>query len=143
MRLLRLTPWLLVGLVALVMLAVGSVAQTPKQWDKDRVNVVRAEHHAAPVTGKYRLNRRAQRWSEHMAATGYLVDDTRARACWRIGGHIYGSNVGVGDTVRHIQDALERSPEHLDNIVERSFRWIGIGIATGHGAVWLTQEFCG
>lgn len=131
-------------LVAFVLgVTLPAFALTAKQWDRARVNTFRANHGIASLHYKYAIQHRAQAWANHLASAGVLADDVRGQyACWRIGGHIYGSNVGDGGSVRTVEYALEKSPPHRANLLDPHYYWLGLGKAQGHGLVWLVQEFC-
>lgn len=53
---------------------------------------------------------------------------------------ILGENVGVGSTVTTLHAAFMDSPAHRDNILYRSFRHVGIGVAT-KDRMWVTVIF--
>jgi uncharacterized protein YkwD len=52
-----------------------------------------------------------------------------------------GENVGVGSTVSSLQDAFMNSTAHRDNILHKSFRYVGIGAITKDGRMWVTLNF--
>jgi len=110
------------------------------------LNAERARHRLRPLRLNRKLSRAARRHSRAMAArrffshtslsgasfvdrirsTGYL---SRARS-WAVGENIaYGS--GSRSTPRSIGSAWMNSPPHRANVLSRSFRSIGIGIASG------------
>ena len=56
----------------------------------------------------------------------------------------YGENVGVGVDVRGLFDAFMASDAHRANILDRSFRKVGIGFAHDeNGILWVTMIFYG
>jgi uncharacterized protein YkwD len=61
-----------------------------------------------------------------MQREGYL-----AASCWRAGENIAWGGGRYG-TVRSIFRAWVHSPEHLTNILDRSYRSLGIGLDVGH-----------
>jgi uncharacterized protein YkwD len=110
------------------------------------LNARRARHDLRPLRLNYRLSRAARRHSRSMAgqrffshtspgglsfvhrirSTGYLA---RARS-WYLGENIaYGS--GSQSSPRSIGTAWMHSAAHRANILSRSFREIGIGLASG------------
>jgi uncharacterized protein YkwD len=123
------------------------------------LNAARARHRLRPLRLSRRLSRAARRHSRAMARqrffshtspsgasfvdrirrTGYL---SGARS-WSIGENIaYGS--GRRSTPRSIGSAWMHSPGHRANILSRSFRAIGIGIAPrtpmgGRGGTYTTD----
>jgi uncharacterized protein YkwD len=124
------------------------------------LNAQRARHNLRPLRLNRRLSRAARRHSRSMARqrffshnsrsgasfvdrirrTGYL---SRARS-WYIGENIaYGS--GNRSSPRSIGTAWMNSPPHRANILSRSFREIGIGLASGtpagHRGATYTTDF--
>lgn len=130
--------------VVLTLVPIAASAQTPAQWDYSRVNYYRHHYGRRALTVKSALQSRAQAWAKNMAVHDNLHDDINGQSvCWHFGGHYYGSNVGYGPTVKDIEYTLERSAPHRSNILDRHYRWIGVGVVTYHGTVWLAQAFCG
>jgi uncharacterized protein YkwD len=123
------------------------------------LNAQRARHNLRPLRLNYRLSGAARRHSRSMARRGFFshtspggvsfVDRIRrtgylARArSWYLGENIaYGS--GPGSSPRSIGTAWMNSPPHRANILSRSFREIGIGLASGtpagdRGATYTTD----
>lgn len=124
------------------------------------LNVERARHRLRPLRLNSRLSRAARLHSRAMAAkrffshtspggasfvdrirsTGYLAG---ARS-WSVGENLaYGS--GTSSSARAIGRAWMNSPGHRANILSRSFRQIGIGIASGTpsggGGATYTTDF--
>jgi uncharacterized protein YkwD len=123
------------------------------------LNAERVRHNLRPLRLNRKLSRAARRHSRAMARqrffshsspngasfvdrirrTGYL---SRARR-WTVGENIaYGS--GARSTARSIGSAWMNSAPHRANILSRSFRAIGIGIARGvpsggRGATYTTD----
>ena len=63
---------------------------------------------------------------------------TRQVRGWRI----IGENVAVGWDLYEIHKAWMASPSHRDNILERRYRALGVGICRGPtGAYWVTTIF--
>lgn len=130
--------------VSVLFFATPASGQTWKQWDRSRVNSLRAAHGVAPLGYKYVLQLEAQRWADRMARLGYTKQNYNVGPCWSfISATAFGDNVGQGPTVPWIQYYLERSPTHRANLLDRHYRWMGIGIAWGRGTFWLDQVFCG
>ncbi|AXI89587.1 CAP domain-containing protein [Streptomyces griseoincarnatus] len=109
------------------------------------VNAERAEAGCAPVTANSTLNAAAQRHSEDMASTGTMSHTgsdgsdpgeriTRAGYAWST----YGENVAYGySTPEQVMQGWMTSPGHKANILNCSFREIGVGLS---GTYW-TQDF--
>jgi uncharacterized protein YkwD len=86
------------------------------------------------------LDAAAQRWAEEMARTNTLKHSSTVGA-----GRSFtaaGENVGVGGSIQAVDDAFEKSPGHLANIVDKRYTVIGVGVATdSHGRVWVVEQF--
>ncbi len=54
---------------------------------------------------------------------------------------LIGENVGVGGTVDSLHIAFMNSPDHKRNIMEGSFKHVGIGTRMEHGRLWVTVIF--
>lgn len=50
-------------------------------------------------------------------------------------------NVGVGPTVPAVHDAFMNSPGHRSNILDSRFRWLGVGVVSGGGRLFMTENF--
>jgi uncharacterized protein YkwD len=105
------------------------------------LNVQRAHHGLRPLHESRKLDRAAMRWSHTMVArrifahadmlgriraSGYL----QGAGAWTVGENIAWGMFDWG-TPRHIVNDWMNSPGHRANILSRSFRDIGLGVATG------------
>ncbi len=54
---------------------------------------------------------------------------------------IIGENVGVGGTVSSLHEAFMNSQGHKDNILYRTYRSVGVGVAQKNGQMWVTVIF--
>lgn len=138
------------ALVVAVLAALLALTTTPasaltwKQWDLNQVNHLRAQHHERALVFRTRLQVQAQRWANQMAAAQLLRQDINVGPCWAFAtATAFGDNVGDGPTVPLIEQALERSPSHRANLLDRKYRFVGIGIARANGFVYMDQVFCG
>jgi uncharacterized protein YkwD len=124
---------------------------TWQQWNLNRINAVRAAHGVSPALAiGGGMASHAQAWANHLAAGNLpLADDTASSStCFANGGTHYGANAANGTTpyynYQSLQYALEASPEHLANMLNGHFRWVGFGLATSStGMLYLIQDFCG
>jgi uncharacterized protein YkwD len=55
----------------------------------------------------------------------------------------WGENVGAAGTLRRVRTLWMGSGGHRDNILNRRFRKIGIGVVKARGLVWVTTIFYG
>lgn len=73
---------------------------------------------------------------------GYSKLSARARA---VGMHfgVIGENLAVGDTaiMRLYHEQMLASSGHCVNILDKAYTHLGIGIETGNGRYYITQEF--
>lgn len=65
-------------------------------------------------------------------------DDLRSRVTNWI---VLGENVGVGGSVRSLHKAFMNSPAHRDNIMNITYRHVGIGVRNANGRMWVTVIF--
>ncbi|MEU2023880.1 sigma-70 family RNA polymerase sigma factor [Streptomyces sp. NPDC016469] len=113
------------------------------------VNTERAEEGCGPVTGNDRLTTAAQRHSEDMAARDYFSHTsqdgsdpgeriTAAGYRWST----YGENIAKGQrTPADVMNSWMNSPGHRANILNCSFKELGVGIQDSPGGIVWTQDF--
>jgi hypothetical protein len=105
-----------------------------------RLNAERVDHGLRALTMRTDLNAVAQRWADHMAAVGLLSHNpnlTTQISNWQT----VGENVGDGPDVASLDTAFWNSPGHRANILDSSYRDIGIGTAYVNGVLWITIDF--
>lgn len=135
-------------LTAATALAVAAVFLTAcltqaQQQDVDLINQARKANRKANVVANPTATAKAQRWSEHMAATGVLEHtgggaklDPSGLPRWCS----VGENVGYGPSVAAVHDAFLRSPAHKANMLG-NFDRVGVGVATKGRTVWVTEIY--
>ncbi|MFF9817565.1 sigma-70 family RNA polymerase sigma factor [Streptomyces sp. NPDC014006] len=113
------------------------------------VNRERQAAGCAPVTQDSRLTNAAQAHSDDMAARNYFEHNspdgtdpgqriTAAGYRWST----YGENIAKGQqTPDAVMTSWMNSPGHRANILNCSFRNLGVGIHQGDGGPWWTQDF--
>jgi RNA polymerase sigma factor (sigma-70 family) len=113
------------------------------------VNKERAAAGCGPLTENPQLNQAAQGHSDDMAARDFFDHinpdgadpgqrTTAAGYTWST----YGENIAQGQqTPEAVMDSWMNSPGHRANILNCSFKDIGVGIHTGSGGPWWTQNF--
>ena len=81
-----------------------------------------------------------------MAEFGYLFHSHEAQlqraldvAPWSAGGE----NVGVGRSVRTVQDAFMDSPSHRGNVLGAAYDRAAIGVVEADGVIWIAVVFSG
>jgi hypothetical protein len=102
-------------------------------------NADRASAGLAPLADNAALAAVAQAQANRMANSGVLAHNPSLGSdvcCWAA----LGENVGYGGSIQILNSAFLASPEHRANIMGH-YNQIGIGIATGHGLTWVTEDF--
>lgn len=117
-------------------------ACTPEQNRiAELVNSSRAEAELPHLTSSLPLMDKAQRWAEQLAAAGALSHSDLAEGMPE-GYRSLGENVAAASTIEAAHQALLNSPEHLENIMNPAFNWIGTGYAAApDGTVYVVQVF--
>ncbi|PZT73710.1 MULTISPECIES: sigma-70 family RNA polymerase sigma factor [unclassified Streptomyces] len=113
------------------------------------VNTERAREGCGPVTGNAQLTTAAQRHSEDMAARDYFSHTsqdgsgpgdriTATGYRWST----YGENIAKGQrTPAAVMDSWMNSPGHRANILNCSFKELGVGVEDSPGGIVWTQDF--
>jgi hypothetical protein len=136
---------LLATTIALSMMVVlpGRAVAEPRTEELQffvRTNVLRLSHGLVPLVVDLQMSDVARAWSAEMARTSTLSHNPHLQSQvidWR---HL-GENVGEGSSVDAIESAFEASPGHFQNLMDPSFRNVGIGVADRDGIVWVTVDF--
>ncbi|MGA5218724.1 sigma-70 family RNA polymerase sigma factor [Streptomyces cinereoruber] len=113
------------------------------------VNAERAKEGCGPVTGNSLLARAAQGHSDDMAARDFFdhTNPDGAGPGERVtatgyGWSTYGENIAMGQrTAEQVMEAWMNSPGHRANILNCSFKELGVGLHTGDGGPYWTQVF--
>ncbi|MFI2760550.1 sigma-70 family RNA polymerase sigma factor [Streptomyces echinatus] len=122
----------------------GTVAQVVALVNKER-----AAAGCGAVSEDPQLDKAAQGLSDDMAARGFFDHTdpdgngpgeriTAAGYRWST----YGENIARGQqTPQSVMDSWMNSPGHRANILNCSFKNIGVGVHNGSGGPWWTQDF--
>jgi peptidoglycan hydrolase-like protein with peptidoglycan-binding domain len=105
-----------------------------------RLNAERADHGLRPLALRADLNDVAQGWSNHMAAADALSHNPNL-ATQITNWQTVGENVGEGPSVDSLDTAFWNSPAHRANILDSSYREVGIGTTWAGGILWITIDF--
>jgi uncharacterized protein YkwD len=104
---------------------------------------------APPLKRSARLNGAARRWAQYMLRTGKFAQSlggsTFVKRIFAVcGATPVAENLSGNRSARDAVRRLLRSPGHCRNIMNPSYRYIGIGKAVGgrYGAYWV-QNFAG
>ncbi len=130
------------ALTATVAIPSASAASTStaEQQFSSALNASRRQYGRRSLSRSTELNSVARSWARYMASRNKLAHNprlTRQVRNWRF----VGENVGVGSSTSSLHAALMRSPGHRANILDRDYTQSGIGVAYGHGRMWVVQVF--
>jgi uncharacterized protein YkwD len=125
----------------------GGAAATPGELAVVRVmNVVRAQHGVPPLRVGRALTRAARSHSADMARRGYFDHGAFVQRLRRFGvrAPYVGENLAYGTrlSASAIVQMWIASPPHRQNLLDRGFRRIGIGLAGGATKL-VTADFAG
>lgn len=109
------------------------------QRSYDLLNNERTHRGLAALNNDLDLNSIAQKWSDHMAATGTLA---HSGVSIPPGATRVAENVGYGSSVDRVHHLLMNSGPHRANILHNGMTRVGIGAAVdSQGRVWITQIY--
>ena len=135
----------LAGSLSLVGAEPALASTTPRQQMLSLTNQSRVDHGARRLKLNTRLSKMAARHSRQMAAKSSLFHTEnipRELRHWKWS--VWGENVGMTtDSLPALEQAFMNSPVHRQNILNRRFTHVGIGVAHVNGAYWVTVTFYG
>ncbi len=103
-------------------------------------NSLRASRGLPALQSNGALTAKAEGWAQHMADTGVLAHSVLADGApgeWiRLG-----ENVGRGGDVNGIHNAFVASASHLKNLVDPGFQYVGIGVVSINGGIFVSEVF--
>ncbi|MFE9703017.1 CAP domain-containing protein [Streptomyces sp. NPDC005930] len=113
------------------------------------VNEERAAAGCSPVTANDRLTRAADDYSDVMASSGVMShtgpDGSTMTSRVEAAGYQWstlGENIARGQAdAASVMDSWMNSPGHRANILNCSFKELGVGVHFGDGGPWWTQDF--
>ncbi|MGC9379911.1 CAP domain-containing protein [Streptomyces sp. MH13] len=113
------------------------------------VNEERAAAGCSPVTANSRLTRAADDYSDVMASSGVMShtgpDGSTMASRVEAAGYQWstlGENIARGQAdAASVMDSWMNSPGHRANILNCSFKELGVGVHFGDGGPWWTQNF--
>jgi uncharacterized protein YkwD len=141
-----------VGLFAALMPATNAVASSTS-WScyhftnaersfASKTNKARASHGLSKVSLDPQLSQSATKHNSSMVSKTLLFHTSNSQFYdWVTNWSMLGENVGEGGGVAVLQKAFMHSPEHRANILERSFKHIGIAVKEKNGVMWVTVQF--
>ncbi|MFJ4333371.1 MULTISPECIES: CAP domain-containing protein [unclassified Streptomyces] len=113
------------------------------------VNQERAAAGCSPVTANDKLTRAADDYSDVMASSGVMShtgpDGSTMASRVEAAGYQWstlGENIARGQAdAAAVMDSWMNSPGHRANILNCSFKELGVGVHFGDGGPWWTQDF--
>ena len=116
--------------------------KAPEKSFKRKLNDARRSRSLVPLRFDPELSKVARVHTREMVRSANLhhtpSDAFRQRVTnW----NVLGENVGVGSTPSSLHVAFMNSPAHRDNVLYRTYRYLGIGTARGNGRLWVTVVF--
>jgi uncharacterized protein YkwD len=82
----------------------------------------------------------ARTWARSLARSGRLAHNSRVTSQVR-SWHYLGENVGVGGSTSSLHRAFMGSPSHRANVLSTRYTRVGVGVAYGHGRMWVVEVF--
>lgn len=125
---------------AAVVPAVAAADTGPAGTYLARLNTERANHGLPALRMRSDLTSVADGWAAHMAAAQTLAHNpslATAVTNWQA----VGENVGEGPSISTLDAAFMASPEHRANVLDPSYRDVGIGVVQRDGTMWITVDF--
>ena len=129
----------LIGAAALTP-GVAAASDSPEAAYLSAINDERQAHGLPRLVARHALNVVADAWAAHMAATGTLAHNPQLAGSvsnWQS----LGENVGVGPDIHALDVAFWNSPEHRANILDPSYKDVGVGAVQSQGTIWITIDF--
>lgn len=103
-------------------------------------NALRASHGLAPLDVNGNLSAKASGWAAHMASTGTLSHSSLSSGI-SVPWSRLGENVGMGPSLCAVQQAFVASPVHYRNLTDPGFRYVGVGVVSSNGTLFVAVEF--
>lgn len=121
-----------------------TATQTPEQQIGTLINEQRARAGLPPLTVYVSLSSASEVWAAHLARNGLFEHSSSGWRSDRLGPAGWaatGENIAAGyTTARGAMDGWMASPGHKANILNSSYRGVGIGYVSGgpYGHYWVT-----
>jgi uncharacterized protein YkwD len=107
-----------------------------------KTNHARAAHGLPKVHIDPQLSKTASKHTGKMVSKTLLYHTTNSQFySWVTNWSMVGEIVGEGGGVKSLQHAFMHSPEHRANILEKSFKYVGVGVKRKNGLMWVTVQF--
>lgn len=107
----------------------------------DKINQLRSSLGLPTLAVDPELTAQARIWSQTMKDAGNIFHSKALDAGISADWEKLGENVGVGGTVDVLFDAFVNSPKHYENLVDPSYRFIGVGVVWDGGRMFTAHRF--
>lgn len=132
------------GFVAAAVLLSGCLSPSAQSF-LDRTNQLRASKGVPALANHGTLDAKAQAYAGTLASRGALVHSNLADGLstvrWTTLGENLASGAQSGDWAARLHEALVKSPAHYNNLVDRRFTHMGVGVASANGNVYVVEVF--
>ncbi|MFN8050179.1 MAG: CAP domain-containing protein [Acidimicrobiales bacterium] len=106
-----------------------------------KINQLRTGLGLAPLAVDGELTTQARIWSQTMKDRGDIFHSSNLAGGISANWQKLGENVGVGGTVDALFDAFVASPHHYENLVDPSYRFIGVGVVWDGDRMFTAHRF--
>jgi uncharacterized protein YkwD len=135
-----------VVIIALAMFALPSgTAYASTASDEDAfvrdINALRASQGLPALAVESHLTSIARSFAAQMAANGSIFHNPNLASSAPSQWLKLGENVGVGYDEPSLHQAFVNSPAHYRNLVDPSYRYIGLGVVYSGGKTWVVEDF--
>lgn len=136
----------LLGLVALLVVALTGCLNPEEQSLFDKVNALRAANGVRALGGNNDLDAKAQAWARQMAADNRMYHSNLTDGLSQLNWRALGENVAWAtdgpDVISRIHTLLTNSAPHRANMLNPAFTHVGIGVArAANGNVYVAEVF--
>lgn len=108
------------------------------------VNKARTNHNVHTVKLDLELSHDARHHSRRMADLGYVFHTPNVVGKLKdVSWSLYGENIGMAHTLKRVRQLWMASPPHRDNLLNKKFDWVGVGVVHRDGWFWVTVIFYG
>lgn len=107
----------------------------------EKINQLRTSLGLAVLAVDVELTTQSRIWAQTMKDSGGIFHTTNLSGGITSDWEKLGENVGVGGTVDALFDAFVASPKHYENLVDPSYRWVGVGVVWDGARMFTTHRF--
>ncbi|NLA37154.1 MAG: CAP domain-containing protein [Actinobacteria bacterium] len=106
-----------------------------------KINDLRSSQGLAPLSIDGELTEQSRRWAEQMRQRGGISHAPDLSVGVTADWGLIGENVGVGGDVESLFQAFVDSPGHYKNLVDPTYRFVGVGVAWDGNRMFTTHRF--